>query len=382
MKDIYSKKIKLLHIQLIVINLFYIAYSFNISTLKVNYFIQEKKLYYINSLNNYKGDLYFEYWGEGNNIRYFIGINLTTGEEIYFENERIKKVESSQSNYHTSIIINDNNDEDHIFSINVKNYYLEFINLKTGEFSFKTINEIFDIKVKGKLSYRNSIIKLKNGNYLLSFNLLQNSIIDKHNLYLHIFNFKSYNMEGFNVIKKRESTPINSLNASICFQTENEYLHCSYSKLSEIDYFTLGIYDLNLKELSNRDIEKVNEDIFNYLFHIKNEIGAYIYFYNEKDPIIQIKKLKDDHKSFIDLYTINLDFGNKITFNTGLFYSDAIKINDNKFAVILMSNDLLNIVICLFDLYNNDSTLRLRYFNLPIDQINIKISVNIKAFKF
>ena len=71
MKDIYSKKIKLLYTQLIVINLFYIPYSFNMSTLKVNYFMKEKKLYYINSINNYKGDLYFEYWGEGNNIRYF-----------------------------------------------------------------------------------------------------------------------------------------------------------------------------------------------------------------------------------------------------------------------------------------------------------------------
>ena len=101
MKEIYSKKIKLLHTHLIVINLFYIIYSFNISSLKVNYFMQEKKLYYINPINNYKGDLYFEYWGEGNNSRYFIGINLTTGEEIYFGNERIKKIEASQSNYHT-----------------------------------------------------------------------------------------------------------------------------------------------------------------------------------------------------------------------------------------------------------------------------------------
>ena len=44
MKDIYNKKIKLLHTELIVINLFYIAYPFNISTLKVNYFMQKKKI--------------------------------------------------------------------------------------------------------------------------------------------------------------------------------------------------------------------------------------------------------------------------------------------------------------------------------------------------
>ena len=128
-------------------------------------------------------------------------------------------------------------------------------------------------KVSDKPSYRNSIIKLKNGNYLLSFNLRQSSTTDTHNLYLQIFNFNSYNMKGFNEIKRGYIPITNSLNASICFQTENEYLQCSYSKLLSIDYFNVGIYDLKLNNLFK---EKVNEDIFNYLFHIKNEIGAYM----------------------------------------------------------------------------------------------------------
>ena len=43
------------------------------------------------------------------------------------------------------------------------------------------------------------------------------------------------------------------------------------------------------------------------------------------------------------------------------------------------SNEL---IICLFDLYNNDSSLRLRYYKLDLDLINIKISFNLRAFVF
>ena len=76
-------------------------------------------------------------------------------------------------------------------------------------------------------------------------------------------------MEGLNIIKKRESTFINPLNASICFLTESEYLQCSYCQFSNIIYFTVGIYDLNLDYINKKTIKEINKDIFNYLFHIK-----------------------------------------------------------------------------------------------------------------
>ena len=57
---------------------------------KVNYFKDKKKLYYTNVMNDDKGDLYIEYWGEENNLRYFMGIFASTGEEIKFGNEKVK----------------------------------------------------------------------------------------------------------------------------------------------------------------------------------------------------------------------------------------------------------------------------------------------------
>ena len=99
-------------------------------------------------------------------------------------------------------------------------------------------------------------------------------------------------------------------------------------------------------------------------------------------PIILIKKLNDNYNLDNIYNKIILNENGKYTLNSGLYYSDAIKINNSKFVVILTTNDLLNLIICLFDLYNDNSSLRLRYYKLLLEQLNIKISVNIRAFVF
>ena len=188
MKEINSfiKKIKSLYIQFIYIILLGSFSSFDISTLKINYFLKEKKICYINPLNNDQGDLYFEYWNGDNNIRYFTGINITTGEDIYFRNEKIKTIGASKTTYHASIIITDDKNEDHVLTININDYYLERIDLKNGGYAYKDIGEIFGIKIKtsSSPSLKNSIIKLKDGNYLLSCIISKKYFwFNHHNLY-------------------------------------------------------------------------------------------------------------------------------------------------------------------------------------------------------
>ena len=343
--------------------------------LKMNYFLKEKKLCYINPLNNDQGDLYFEYWNGDNNIRYFTGINITTGEDIYFGTEKIKTIGASKTTYHASIIITDYKNEDHVITININDYYIERIDLKNGGFASKDIETIFDIEIDTdhKPSSKNSIIKLKDGNYLLSCIICKEyTWSNHHNLYLKIFNFDftQDGMNGLNIIKSNDPET-DSFNTSICFQTESGYLQCSYNTLYGItDYLTVEVYDLNLKGKVTDDT-KTNSKIFSFLLHVKNEIGAYIYFNDDKEniPKIRLKKLKDNHEDFTNLFdSIFLEFKNEFTFNKDLFYSDGIKINDGKFAVFLSSLNLENIVICLFDLYNDDKTLRIRYFKLPLKQ--------------
>ena len=178
------------------LNLFIFIFSFDTSLLVVNYFQQNTKLYYVNALNNDKGDLYFEFWGEADKFRYLIGVNATSGEEIYFGNEKIFQIEarSSSSIIHESIIISNNN-MDNIFSINFINF--DFINIAQKAFSTKTINQIFNFEEQGKSSYRNCIIKLQNNKYLLSMIFQKVEVLVKyHDFMPNIFNFIYYNISG------------------------------------------------------------------------------------------------------------------------------------------------------------------------------------------
>ena len=51
-------------------------YTIDISSFKINYFKANSLLYYVNAINSDDGSLYIEYWGEQENKRYIMGLNL------------------------------------------------------------------------------------------------------------------------------------------------------------------------------------------------------------------------------------------------------------------------------------------------------------------
>ena len=247
---------------------------------KVNYFKDKKKLYYTNVMNDDKGDLYIEYWGEENNLRYFMGISASTGEEIKFGNEKVKIITATVSNriYHDSIIINKNN-ENNIFSMNYK--YYEFINLKNGGYDYKKPDKIYDFTVESSNSFSNSVIKLKNGNYLLSINLSYSSWGVKRNyLYLTTFKFDSTNNMGDFKKIETEYYLIDFVNSTSCFQTEKGYIECAYNTLyTTNNVVSVGIFDLEDLDLNTYyNIADSDYQTFTKIFHIKGEIGGYLYF--------------------------------------------------------------------------------------------------------
>ena len=353
-------------------------YSYDTSSLKVNYFIYNNNLYYVNVINNDKGNIYIEYWGD-KNILYLIGINGTTGEELYFGNNKEKQITiNSDSTYHDSIMLNYNNNE-YILSINYKTF--DLINIDTGEFKYKATEDIF-FADQGKPGYGCSVIKLKNNNFLLSMILKEYGLFkDTHEILISSFYFTPKDI--INKIENYKDS-IDYTNSTNCFQTENLYIQCSYNRLLGIhDYLTVGIFDYEeIEEIKYYDLDTIIDTAFIKIFHIKEEIGAYVYFHLDTNyPKIQIKKLNTNEIEFIDMFEIVLNADGKYSLNNGLFNSDAIKINDSKFTVIFTSENFLNLLICMFDLYNNDQSLRLRYFYLPLEQINIKILDNLRAFK-
>ena len=128
---------------------------------------------------------------------------------------------------------------------------------------------------------------------------------------------------------------------------------------------------------------------FTKIFHIKGEIGAYIFFDDRADnvPKLFLKKLNDNKNNLIDLFSsteyIVLNNNGKYNLDYGLFASDAVKIDDTKFIVIhTILDDSEDLLICLCD-FNEDYTgIRVRYYRLYLSKNNIKISVNLRTFIF
>ena len=370
---------------LLFINIIMFTMSYDTSLLKPNYFYDGSNLFYINAMNNSKGDLYIEYYGTNTGNRYIFGLNSTTGEEIYWDdNNNIKKFTSNfQHTYHNSIIININDQEHYIFSLSP--YNCEFINLKEESISTKSTYAIFpDDSEKSNPSIKNNIIKLKNNLYITSI-LLYKNILGIKNKFL-IFNFNTANINGLNKISQI-SESIAYIKTTDCFQTEKEYIECLFTRLLHYGSFDIAIFDQNLERKDDQEIAKIEDYTFIKIFHIKKEIGAYVYFNSKTNqPNIEIKELNLNSKPILknkfSSNPITLNNNEQYSLSNELFLSDAIKINEFRFSIILTRNDLTNIVICLFDIYKDDTSIKLRYFNLDLSNKNIKISQNINAFLF
>ena len=247
----YNNKI-ILFLEFILIFLFNINYSFDSSSLKINYFTQVIKLYYVNAMNNLKGDLYLELWGEETKTRYFIGLNAITEEDLIIGENKLFSITSNDiSTHHDSLIIYDSYNKENIFSINYK--YFDYINIEDNIITSKNTDNIIYQNKGDNPSFKNSIIKLKSNNYyLLSILLIGETFFVTHNdITFKIFEFYSNEINGFTE-KKSLQKYISPINSTDCFQTESEYIQCSFTTLLPPKEFTVGIYDLNLNEKNTK----------------------------------------------------------------------------------------------------------------------------------
>jgi len=370
-----------------ILSLILYSISIDISSFNINFFQQETELIFVNAMNNDNGDIYFEFWGQKNAIRYFIALDYTTEERLKINNNEIYSIETNAiSNFHESIIVNNNGDIN-IFSMNSE--YFDFINIKESKHTFKE-TENFVPKNEGRPSQRNCIIKLKDNTYLLSLLLHRAGLIYKHYIHYIIFKFNSNDISEYQELAYRERW-INCLNSTSCIQTENQYIQCIIPGKVEngIDSFKIGIYDLNLvNKQETSSFTEVREDSFTKILYIKNEIACYILFDNNNNDIqtLYIKKLVVNRNSY-ELRNVISEKDNIIenieySIDIGTFSTDGIKIYDLRFVIIFTIKDSYNLLLCLFDFNKDYTAIRVRYYKLDFDSTNIQISVNIRAFLF
>ena len=161
----------------------------DISSFNFNFFEQSTKVYYVNSMNNDIGDIYFEFWGEDNAMRYYIGKSFNTEENILFGDNEIYLIDANTNwNYHESTVVY-YNDDINILSINSKNF--DYVNILDSIVSSKLTANLINSH-NGDPAYRNCLIKLKNGNYLSSIIL---KVGLAYGMFITTFEFSSNNID-------------------------------------------------------------------------------------------------------------------------------------------------------------------------------------------
>ena len=373
----------------------------DISSFHIDYFKQNEKLYYVNAMNNDKGNLYFEFWGENDNTRYFTGKNYLTEEQILFNNDQ--SYFSIQSNaistFHESIIVNENENNDdnniNILSMNWKTF--DYVNFQNSEFTSKLTKDIaFENKKDKVQSFRNSLIKLKfNENTLyFSFLIMYKSIA--HHLSFTLFQLTSDNINGLSVLQTKDELK-DQLNSTSCFQTETEYIICSFADITisikNFKNFKISILEIKKKSSGKIIFESKNEikigeiyvNSFSKIFLIKYESGAFIFFDGDV-PKVLLKKLNNNRDNIENVINnLNYIIPNKngqYELDKDLFSSDATKVSDTRFIAIFKIKNSFDMLLCIFD-FNEDYTgIIVRYYKLNFAENNIHISVNIKCFYF
>ena len=327
---------------------------------------------------NSNGDMIIEYsykswrlfFGLKENGRYYFNgtdNNETPMKEITITNSEDSNIYDRYESKNIFISLQDdyNNNQQYLFSTSTFTSVTELYNidnLENDDYFIRTTSNILGHEI---FSYSFSLLELP---------------IETQKQYLLIITYTDGNPKGNAIAVIIFSFPQRDLNMQIKKRTriDNNYnrIVSSYFMNSLIVLFYLDrtpnfvvrIYDFGLAQKGSDSVlgaldssdYSIGDGHFFKSIHLKNNIGAFVYYKGETkyNPIILIGDIND-----------NYSYTNKITkeiteynFQTNLLLNDLIKINDNRFSFITTSTERTQLYVLLFDLYNNDSNLKIRVF--------------------
>ena len=238
------------------------------------------------------------------------------------------------------------------------------------------------------------IINLNKGNKIL-FAIRFNETIN-----LSIINIKSKNLSSEIISNKHTNEKIKMENTEIlsCFITEKKIIECLY--VDESKYYKVAIFNesLNFLDVINLDeeqkIPEINSnDYYYYCIHLKKEIGVFTYYIEGGDNksiylYLQINELIFNNNNYIfkrfkkeNKININLNNSSNIDIiKSGISNEYLMKISDNKFSYVYYSYsddpNYADIILVIFDLYNNDENLLIKYYRINLPSIGIYTNSN------
>ena len=352
----------------------------------INIYNPYKIVSYISSATNKNGDLF-----------------ITTNTEERIRERLIYAIKSDGSNY-----FNDNKTYKVLYSsTNDSIIYpmLSFLKINEKEYivslTFDSVFETIDyyenvVYAQGlflTLKYNSNI----NKNIFISLNYYDNkdyiliAYTDRHD---RMFSLNLLFFGEINIESRRVECPIKNsigegdMNSQVtCFEIGN-FVECMY--VNEYKYYTLSIFNIsNLSDiLLNEEISDNNihfKQLFSKCIHIKEYIGAYIYFLEDNSsPIIKFINydiIENKLEKFREKIKINSD--NKYYLGSIYIYNDIIKVNENNLYFVNTKNESDILIIIMIKLFDNSTNVLLNYYKIELkEQYNIRIYKDITIFKY
>ena len=356
------------------------------------------------SLNS-KGDMVIDTSAyPGNNERRFFGLkkngrpyfkdenNNETPFYSFFvsglSNENLQKIEGESC----FIQINSSKIEIHgneyLLSFSKSDNYVELYDFENKEVLFEKTSFFFEPNIStdvGTFIKSNSKDSNSTYDYLISFTFKEET---KYRFYVFRCNFNSKNITNrYNKLFSKKKTSTNRRIVS-CFQTRLQKIVCLYQQNSDYKYIITVFDELNNSQ-ANASLAvgtKSGDDIkvFYKGIHLKEEIGVFLYYIkcNDTYPRISFKIINSTNgiENYKGYTSIKI---NKKNFTPYALQNDIIKLNDNRICFIAPSYDKEDLNIVIFNLYNNDNNLSIRYFSINFfENYRYKFYLDLRAFSF
>ena len=263
------------------------------------------------------------------------------------------------------------NNKEYLVSISLYKGFMEIYDLNENNIVFSKIS-IYDFGGYLIYSRKGSIIELNDREYFYFFigngydegswnpsGILKKFIfydnnIDKDNVYNKTF------------IEDQKSLNLRYLRIVSAFKTLLNQIVLFY--LSSQSYFKTEVYNDNFDLLFSKNYDVVgtfydNDGLFLKSIYLKQNIGIFAYYQDKENYYPKIFLENIGETGFSEMFSLQL---NKYELNTDPLLNDLIKINNKRFCFISTSYERYVLYVILFDLYNNDNNIKIRYYTINI----------------
>ena len=345
---------------------------------------------YISSIISRNGDLFITINSEEKTTTRLIYAIKSDGSNYFTDNDNkpYKVMNSSyELNKYPLLCILNLFGEDYLITF-CQNSMFELYDFSSNEVYCQGIFQIIGLNSNINKNTFTSLNYYDNKDYIL------NSYIDKRNgnFLLQKLKFNQVYIPSRNIENIQNIVSESMKDSSVtCFEV-SDYIECLF--VDDFKLYTIAIFNIsNLEEIYRKNIENnfvTFKELFSKCIHIKDFIGAFIYFrQNDVSPTIQFKKFNiiSYNSSEYEL----VDYREKIVINSeqkyflgnNYVYNDIIKMDENNIIYVSTNNESDILMVIFFKLFEQPKSILVNYYKIELNEkYNIRIYRDINVFKF